>query len=152
MSIIDEIRDGLGEKIIDWQEHSPRRIYFSIKPSAIREVATFLFKDLKLRFAIASGQQTPAGFEILYHFSDDKSGLLFSARVMLEDKKNPQIESIAPIITGAEWIEREMWELLGINFIGHPNLTRLLLAEEWPEGKFPLRHEQEHKHKEEGKK
>jgi Ni,Fe-hydrogenase III component G len=143
MSVIDEIKDKLGGKITDWHEHSAKRIYFSIKPGDIREVAAFLFKDLGLRFAIATGQDTPQGIEILYHFCFDKAGQIFSARVLLVDKKEPKIDSIATLFPAAEWIEREMWELLGINFTGHPNLTRLLLAEEWPQGKYPLRHENE---------
>jgi len=143
MSIADEIKEKLAKKIINWHEHSAKRIYFSIKPQDIKEVAGFLFKDLGLRFAIASGQDTPQGIEILYHFSFDKTGQMFSARVLIEDKKKPEIHSIAPLFKAAEWIEREMWELLGINFIGHPNLKRLLLSEEWPEGKYPLRHNHE---------
>lgn len=141
MAIVDAIKDKLVGKIIDWHEHCAKRIYFSIKPQDIKEIATFLFKDLGLRFAIATGQDTPQGLEILYHFSFDKTGQIVSARVLIEDKKKPQIDSIAPLFKGAEWIEREMWELLGINFIGHPNLKRLLLADEWPEGKYPLRKE-----------
>ncbi len=143
MSIVDEIKDKLAGKIINWHEHSTKRIYFSIKPADVRDVASFLFKDLGLRFAIATGQDTPLGLEILYHFSFDKTGQMVSVRVLIEDKKNPRIDSIAPLFKGAEWIEREMWELLGINFIGHPNLKRLLLAEEWPQGKYPLRHNHE---------
>jgi Ni,Fe-hydrogenase III component G len=141
MSLIDDIKERLGSKIIDWHEHSVKRIYFLIKPQDIREVAGFLFKDLGLRFAIATGQDTPKGIEILYHFSFDKTGQIFSARVLIEDKKEPKIDSLTALFPAAEWIEREMWELLGINFIGHPNLKRLLLAEEWPEGKYPLRKE-----------
>jgi len=148
MSVADEIKEGLGEKITDWYEHAPKRIYFSVKPAFIKEVSSFLFKDLKLRFIIASAQQTKEGFEILYHFGYDKTGQIFSLRVMLEDKNNPQIDSITPIIIGAEWIEREIWELLGINFTGHPNLKHLLLIDEWPQGQYPLRHEHKHKRKE----
>ncbi len=148
MSILNEIKDGLGKKILDWHEHSPKRIYISVKPQEIKEVANFLFKELKLRFATASAGDTPKGFEILYHFSFDKSGEMITVRVILENKQKPEVESIASLFKGAEWIEREIWELLGINFIGHPNLTHLLLVEDWPEGKFPLRHE----HKEEGNK
>lgn len=143
MSVQDEIKEKLKDKIINWYQHSPRRIYISIKPQDLREVTSFLFKDLGLRFAIASGCDTPGGLEILYHFSFDKTGEIISVRVLLEDKKNPQIDSLAPIFPAAEWIEREIWEMLGINFIGHPNLKRLLLAEEWPEGKYPLRHQHE---------
>ncbi|MBU3958752.1 MAG: NADH-quinone oxidoreductase subunit C, partial [Candidatus Omnitrophica bacterium] len=123
-------------------EHAPRRIYISIKPQDLKGAVSSLFKDLGLRFVTASGQDTTKGMEILYHFSFDKTGEIFSLRVLMEDKKKPEIDSIAPLFVGAEWIEREMWELLGINFIGHPNLKRLLLAEDWPEGKYPLRQEQ----------
>jgi len=141
MSTIDQIKDKLSGKIINWDEHSVKRVYFSIRPVDIKEVVNFLFNDLGLRFIIATGQDAPQGLEVLYHFSLDKAGQIITVRVLIEDKKNPAIDSIAPLFKGAEWIEREMWELLGINFIGHPNLTRLLLAEEWPEGKYPLRKE-----------
>jgi len=143
MSIVDKIKEGLGDKIIDWYQHASRRIYISIKPSDIKEVAQILFRDLGLRLATASGQDTPVGLEILYHFSFDKTGEIFSLRVMLEDKKYPEIDSITPIFAGAEWIEREMWEMLGIKFIGHPNLKHLLLIDEWPQEQYPLRHQHE---------
>jgi NADH:ubiquinone oxidoreductase subunit C len=142
MSIQESIKEKLGSKIINWYQHSAKRIYISVKPTEIKEVAGILFNDLNLRFATASGQDTPGGMEILYHFSFDQTGEIISLRVLIEDKKKPEIDSLAPLFPGAEWIEREMWEMLGINFIGHPNLKRLLLADEWPEGKYPLRHQQ----------
>lgn len=141
MSIAEQVKEKLGDKILDWYEHSERRIYLSINPENIKEVASCLFKDLKLRFVTASGQDTPKGLGILYHFSFDKTGEMISVRVLIEDKQNPKIDSLASIFPAVEWIEREMWELLGINFIGHPNLKRLLLSDEWPQGKYPLRHE-----------
>ncbi len=143
MSIKEQIREKLGNKIINWYEHSARRIYFSLKPKDLKEVAKILFKELGLRFATATGIDTPAGIEILYHFSFDKTGEIYSLRVLIEDKKHPEIDSLTTLFPAAEWIEREMWELLGINFIGHPNLKHLLLIDEWPEGKYPLRKEHE---------
>ena len=143
MSIREKVKAGLTGKTIDWYQHSTRRFYISIRPENIKEVARILFKDLGLRFATASGQDTPAGLEILYHFSFDQSGEIFSVRVLIEDKKNPEIDSLANIFAGAEWIEREMWELLGIKFIGHPNLKHLLLLDDWPKDDYPLRHEHE---------
>jgi len=142
MAIADEIKEKLKEKITDWYQHSSRRIYFAIKPKDIQEVAGFLFKDLGLRFAIATGQDTPQGLEMLYHFSFDQTGEIISVRVLIEDKKKPQIDSLATLFPAAEWIEREIWEMLGVNFMGHPNLKRLLLADDWPEAKFPLRHQE----------
>jgi NADH:ubiquinone oxidoreductase subunit C len=139
MSIKAEIKERLGNKIINWNQHAPRRFYLGIKKEDIIEVTKVMFKDLSLRFNTASGIDTPLGFEILYHFTFDKTGELFSLCVLIEDKKKPEIDSIANIFPGAEWIEREMWELLGINFKNHPNLKRLLLADEWTECNYPLR-------------
>ena len=143
MSILDDIKERLKDKISDWYEHNPRRIYFKVNEKNIREVAEALFKDLGLRFVTASGIDTPSGFEIVYHFSFDKSGQIISVRTFIEDKQNPEIDSLAVISPAFEWIEREIWEMLGINFIGHPNLKRLLLAENWPEDKYPLRQDYE---------
>jgi len=140
-SVKNEIKEKLANKTIIWNEHSARRIYISIKPKDLREAANILFKECGLRFCIASGIDTQAGIEILYHFSFDRTGEFFSLRVLIEDKKNPQIDSIAVVFPAAEWIEREIWEMLGVNFIGHPNLKRLLLSEEWPQDKYPLRHD-----------
>ena len=141
MNIAEIIKERLGNKITDWQEKSSRRIYFSLKKEDIFEAVKFLVKELGLRFSTASGVDTPQGFEILYHFSFDPAGEIYTLRVIIEDKTHPQIDAITPLFPGAEWIEREMWEMLGINFIGHPNLKRLLLADDWPEGNYPLRHE-----------
>jgi len=143
MDISERIREGLGSKVTDWQAVSNRRFYLSVKKEDIFKTVEFLFKDLGLRFSIASGTDTPQGLEILYHFSFDQTGQIFSVRVLIEDKKDSAIDSITPLFPGAEWIEREMWEMLGINFTGHPNLKRLLLAEDWPEGKYPLRQDYE---------
>lgn len=143
MDTHERIKEHLGAKIIHWQEVNPRRIYFSIHPGDIFGVVKFLFKDLGLRFSIASGVDTPQGIEILYHFSHDEHGVIYSVRVLIPDKKHPQIDAITPLFPGAEWIEREMWEMLGINFKGHPNLKRLLLADDWPEGNYPLRQNHE---------
>ena len=134
-----KIKERLAGKITSWEERSARRVYFSLDKADILFAVKVMFKDLGLRFSIASGIEVPQGIEILYHFSDDKAGVFYSARVLIEDKKNPSIDSLATLFPGAEWIEREMWEMLGIDFKGHPNLTRLLLSEDWPQGDYPLR-------------
>ena len=52
---------------------------------------------------------------------------------------NPEIDSLAPLFEAANWVEREIHELLGINFRGHPDMRRLLLSDDWPQGVYPLR-------------
>jgi len=139
MDMRDRIKEKLQDKIKDWQEKSIKRIYFTIEKKDIFKVAQVLFKELELRFITATAADMPDYFEVIYHFSNDPAGEIYSARVILEDKLKPEVQSITPLFPGAEWIEREIWEMLGINFSGHPNLKKLLLAEEWPEGDYPLR-------------
>lgn len=138
----EEIINGLNERfkedIIDVLDKSSRRVYIEIKPEALVKVASYIFKDLKARFNIASGVDARLHIEILYHFTLESINLLISLRVKLNREK-PEIDSLATSFQGANWIEREMHELLGINFKGHPDLRRLLLAPEWPKGVYPLR-------------
>jgi NADH:ubiquinone oxidoreductase subunit C len=136
--VLKEIKDKFSEKILKVYEKSARRTYIDLRPEDIPAAASFIFKDLKARFAIASGVDTPKHIEILYHFAFDKLGRIISLRTHL-DRKNPEIESLTSIIKGTEWIEREIHELLGVNFRNHPNLKKLLMAEDWPEDKCPLR-------------
>lgn len=139
MEIIDEIKNKFGSKIKKFEEKNPRRFYVDILPHDIVASVKILFVELQLRFIIATGIDRRDGLEILYHFSEDKTGKVITLRVLIADKEKPEIDTISKVIKGAEWIEREMWELLGINFIGHPNLKHLLLRDDWPEKNYPLR-------------
>jgi NADH:ubiquinone oxidoreductase subunit C len=139
MSIEEKIKERFNDRIVKFQQTAPRRIYIDLNLQDIPAIVKFIFQDLGCRFATVSGVDTPQGLELLYHFSEDSSGKMISLRTLIKDKTKPEIESITPIIKAAEWIEREIWEMLGVNFLGHPNLKRLLLAEDWPEGEYPLR-------------
>jgi Ni,Fe-hydrogenase III component G len=136
--VIAGIKERFQSHIIDLFDKSPKRVYLEIQPDSLVPVATHIFKDLEARFHIASGVDVRSHLEILYHFSIESLNLLISLRARL-DRENPRIASLTPVFKGANWIEREIHELLGIDFIGHPDLKRLLLAKEWPEGVYPLR-------------
>lgn len=140
--IITDLKGRFKKDIIDLFDKSPKRVYIEIKPESLTKVATYIFNDLGARFNIASGLDARTHTEILYHFSIENINLLISLRVKL-DKEKPKVDSIAPFIKGANWIEREMSEMLGIEFRGHPDMRRLLLADEWPEGVYPLRRDYE---------
>jgi len=139
MNIRDKIKERLGVKIIDWDDRSTRRIYFTIKKEDLLETVEFMFRQLGLRFSTATAIDTPQGIELLYHFSWDPAGEFYTVKVLLTDKLHPRIDAITNIFPGAEWMEREIWELMGIDFAGHPNLKRLLLDDDWPKEDYPLR-------------
>lgn len=138
MEIIQKLEEKFDKKIIKYDKKSERRIYLDINPADLTDFAQYIFRDMGARFAIASGVDTPKGIEILYHFSFDSSGLVLSLRILL-DRNSPEVESLTPIFKAAEWIEREINELLGVNFRNHPNLRHLLLPDDWPKGNYPLR-------------
>lgn len=136
--VLKDLSEKFKEDIVEVFDKSPKRVYIEIKPEAIVKVANYVFRDLGARFNIASGMDVRQHMEILYHFIIEEINLLISLRVKLP-KTKLEIESLAPHIEATNWIEREMHELLGIDFKGHPDLRRLLLSEEWPEGVYPLR-------------
>lgn len=139
MDIKGKIKEKFASRIKDWQEHSKRRIYFFMDKQDILEAAGYLFKDLNLRLCTATAADLQDGFELVYHFSDDKTGVIYSLRTFIKGKDNSEIDSISPVFKAAEWIEREIWELFGINFKNHPDLRHLLLMDGWPENEFPMR-------------
>jgi Ni,Fe-hydrogenase III component G len=136
--ILKDLKQRFKEDIVNFFDKSPKRVYMEIKPESLVKCASYIFKELKARFNIASGVDSRTAIEILYHFSLEYINLLVSLRVKL-NRNNPQIDSLAPVFKGANWIEREIHEILGVDFKGHPDLRRLLLPDEWPKGVYPLR-------------
>ena len=136
--ILKDINERFKEDIIDCFDKSSNRVYIEIKPSSLGKVASYIFKDLGARFSIASGLDARFHMEILYHFVLEDINLVVSLRVKL-DKSKPEIDSLTPVFEAANWIEREIQEMLGINFKGHPDLRKLLLPDNWPKDVYPLR-------------
>lgn len=134
--LLDKIKGRFPE--VEIKIHSPRRTYLRIDRNKVYEFARYLFLELNLRLSIATGIDTRDGIEILYHFSHDPSGTYYNIKTIVP-KDDPKIKSLADFLPAANWIEREIHELLGVNFEGHPNLLPLLTAEDWPEGVYPLR-------------
>jgi NADH-quinone oxidoreductase subunit C len=93
-----------------------------------------------------------AGFEphleVVYHLQSFTHAHRFVVKVLLPRWKDdvpgrlPEVPSLTGLYASADWHEREVYDLVGVVFPGHPNLTRILLAEDW-EG-HPLRKDYEY--------
>ena len=73
-------------------------------------------------------------FEVVYHLRSFKSGARLRVKAPVaepEDGSNPSIDSIDSLWASANWNEREVWDLYGIKFRGHPDLRRILMYEEF---------------------
>jgi len=114
-----------------------------IRPASLREIAKFLKEDPDLDFNylmdltavdylfFAGGRiQKETRFETVYHFFS----LKFNHRLRLKvpiDEKNPEVDTLSDIWASANWYEREVWDMYGIKFKGHPDLRRILMYEEF---------------------
>jgi NADH-quinone oxidoreductase subunit C len=134
-----KIKERLGDVIFEVQEKFPKRAYMSVYKSDLKRVVKVLFEDFGARFLTASGIDSGKNLEVIYHFSLDAFNKIISIRTFIE-KKLPIVDSVVDIVgLSAEWAEREIHELFGIYFTGHPGLKKLLLPQDWPSGNYPLR-------------
>jgi len=108
----------------------------------IREACTLLRDDTECAFNFLSDVTCvdwyPAEprFEVVYHLLSIPNKERVRLKVRL-DSASPAVESLTPIWPAANYFEREIFDLFGIRFTGHPYLRRILMPEEW-EG-HPLR-------------
>jgi NADH-quinone oxidoreductase subunit C len=97
------------------------------------ETAQMLCNDSKLRFdflCCLTGMDYEEHMEVIYNFYSMELDHYLCLKVKMP-RSNPQIISVQPVWKTADWHEREAYDLLGIEFIGHPNLTRILLEDDW---------------------
>jgi NADH:ubiquinone oxidoreductase subunit C len=139
-SIIEKFKENFSSEILEIVTKNQKRIIITMKPDSIINVAGYLYKTAGFRFIIASALHTKRGFEIHYHFSKDEIGLILNIHVILSSD-NPRIESLSNMFSASNWIEREMHELFGIDFLNHPNQEKLISEGNWAEGVYPFRKE-----------
>lgn len=135
---ITRIRGALGPHLLDYRQKSESRVYLDIAPETVVEAGELMFEEVGARLQIVTGVDNGAGIEVMYHWALDAEDCVVTVctQVTYEDAT---LDSIADFCPAAEWIEREIWELLGVEFTGHPDLRHLLLSDDWPEGDYPLR-------------
>jgi len=77
------------------------------------------------------------GFHVVYHLTSTTFRHVVVLRVILADKANPSTPTVSDLWAGAEYYERETFDLFGIKFDNHPDLRRLFLEDDWVG--YPLR-------------
>lgn len=137
-TVFEGIRARFGKDLLKAELRSPKRAYLAVRPEGLTRVAGHLVRELKARFNTASGVDMGDRLEVLYHFTIESLNLVISLRVT-PSGDCPELDSLTPLFPAANWIEREIHEMLGIRFRNHPDLRRLLLPDEWPDGVHPLR-------------
>ena len=129
-----------------------------IKRENIREVCRHIKSDLGFLFLVDItavdylGIKTPR-YEVVYHVhrfgSDFDENLRIRFKVEIPED-DATVDSVTPAWSGADWLEREVYDMFGIEFVGHPDPRRILMPEDYEP--FPLRKDFDVRNREPSKK
>lgn len=148
--MLDKIKNlliaHLGDDCIVAEDNTVKQPYLVIDASRIAEVAAllhgtegFYFDFLSSISGVDLGVEV-GKMQVVYHIASIPYNYQFTLKVEV-DRSNPTLPTVASTWRAADWHERETFDLLGINFEGHPDLRRILLPDDW-EG-YPLRKDYE---------
>lgn len=137
--IHDIVKSQFGDAILEAKLENVLDPYITIQTEKIKEVSQFFKSDERLLFDYLScltGVDYKGKLGVVYHLYSMK----FQHKIVLKVEfptDSPNVSSVESVWKSANWHEREAFDLLGINFIEHPDMRRILLPDDW-EG-HPLR-------------
>lgn len=143
--IQDKLVETFNNDVFNFQQE---RDIFSLEASADKITALILFlkNDSELRFHFLTDlcgihypdNEVERQFAIVYHLHNWYENKRIRIKVFINGEK-PEIKSVSNIFLSSNWMERETYDFYGINFIGHPQLKRILNMDEMQS--FPMRKE-----------
>lgn len=133
--VIRRFRDAFKDRIVEAEVISERRVNVEVPSDLYRDAVRLLKEIGMVHLQTITATDLGDSFEVSAHMG---RGLTVTVKTKIS-KEKPVIGTLTDIIPGAELYEREVHDLLGIEFEGHPNLRRLILPEDWPKGVYPLR-------------
>ena len=133
-SVVSDFASPLSESgfsgLKDFQDIPQGALW--VKTPYIADVAAFLHQDEELDFQYLnaiSAIDFVGHFELVYHLTSFRKGHKATMRARLEGRENLIAPSVYYLWRGADFQEREIWDLMGIRFEGHPNMKRIMLWE-----------------------
>ncbi len=109
--------------------------FCTLKAERLLEIARFLKSDAELGFDLlqdltATDHPKENLIRVVYHFYSYTHGHMLVAKVELP-RSEPAVDSVEPVWKAADWLEREVFDLFGVTFKGHPDLRRIMLPDDW---------------------
>ena len=142
--LVNDIVEHFGENVFDFSEPNGM-LTFTTKRENIIDILTYLYTSPVLKFNFITditGIHIPdnkgAEFGVVYHLHSFENGIRTRVKVFLSEH-DLNIPTAVNLYAGANWMERETFDFYGINFVGHPNLKRILNIDEMDY--FPMRKE-----------
>ncbi|PVX26965.1 MAG: hypothetical protein CW716_04685 [Candidatus Bathyarchaeum sp.] len=133
---VELLKNNLADAIVELKVPRPKKAYILLKPERHRDAISLILKEIDdSMLSTISGVDLGTEIELNYH-------MVCEGTVTLKNRvsrEKPVTKTITDILPGANLYEREVFDLLGVVFEGHPSLERLLLPDVWPQGNYPLR-------------
>ena len=145
---LNQLKEKFGSQILRADFPNENRLYVYVEPQALKAVCRYVFRDLDARYIISIGADDrpfSGDFLVFHDFAFDKDKILLSI-ITTADAANPKVDSISDIIPGANWAEREIRDMFGVEPVGHPYPKRLVLPDGWPDNLHPLRKDMDWNH------
>lgn len=135
-SIFNHLAAKLGDSVYDFTTTATKDPYFKVKPERWLEVARLLRDDPDLRFDFCNNITAVDWpklnrIDVVYHFWSYPLAHAIVVKAELPREK-PQVPSVVSLWNAADWNEREQYDLMGVEFLGHPDLRRIMMPDDWP--------------------
>lgn len=122
-----EVAQQIGEKFPDAITGSDETAVF-VRNEALLEVARFIKESLDLDYLNSiTAVDYIDYFELVYHLTSLENNHSIILKTKCDERKNPIVPSVFSLWQGADFQEREIYDLMGISFEGHPNMKRIFL-------------------------
>ena len=142
LEIAERVREVFPEEVLAVSEFRGQ-VSVTLRKTRIRDVSRYLHDDPELYFdylidvcGVDYLGKKEKRFEVVYHLYSIKHRRMIRLKAEVGEE-DLTIDSVTSVWIGANWHERETFDLFGITFSGHPDLRRILMPEDW-EG-HPLR-------------
>jgi NADH-quinone oxidoreductase subunit C len=142
--IKQRLTEKFGDQFTEWGEPYGM-LNFSVAAEQNLKVMQFLYDDAELKFrfltdltAVHYPDRKNEELCVVYHLHNLEDNIRVRFKVYVPSEK-PDVFTATQLFSGANWMERETYDNFGVNFIGHPNLIRILNVEEMDY--FPMRKE-----------
>jgi NADH-quinone oxidoreductase subunit C len=129
-----EVGERIGQRVPEAVVEATAQ-WVVVQPEKLVAVASYLRDDSELDFRFLIGVTAVDRldhFEVVYHLQSLSHNQMLTLKTRAVDHKNPEVPSLVSVWRGAELQEREVYDLMGIRFAGHPDLRRVFLWEGFP--------------------
>jgi len=132
--MLKEIQEKLKNFILEYRENIDMPVVI-VKREHLLGVIKILYEDFNFKMlcdltAVDWLKKKEKRFEVIYHLRNLDENKRIRIKIQLDE--NEEVDSITSIYKGANWLEREVYDMFGIRFRNHPNLERILLWNDFP--------------------